>query len=40
MPPSAVEPEVAAMAHDSLGDDAAAHYYLARLHGEPVGPPP
>ena len=36
MPPSAVEPEVAAMAHDSLGDDAAAHYYLARLHGEPV----
>ena len=36
MPPSAIEPEVAAMAHDSLGDDAAAHYYLARLHGEPV----
>lgn len=36
MPLSAVEPELAAMAHDSLGDDAASHYYLARLHGEPV----
>jgi GNAT superfamily N-acetyltransferase len=36
MPPSGAEAELAAFARDDLGDTAAAHYYLARLDGEPV----
>ena len=36
MPASAVAEELGAMSHDDLGDAAAARYYLARLHGEPV----
>jgi GNAT superfamily N-acetyltransferase len=35
-PASAAEPFVEAVLHDALDDSAAAHYYLARLHGEPV----
>ena len=35
-PVSAVEPFLAAVSRDSLGDGGAARYYLARLHGEPV----
>jgi GNAT superfamily N-acetyltransferase len=35
-PDSAAESLLAAMSRDSFGDAAAAHYYLARLHGAPV----
>jgi GNAT superfamily N-acetyltransferase len=35
-PASADAPFVAAVLHDALDDTAAAEYYLARLHGEPV----
>ncbi|HEY7850707.1 MAG TPA: GNAT family N-acetyltransferase, partial [Ktedonobacterales bacterium] len=35
-PASTVGPFLAAVSRDDLGDAAAAHYYLARLHGEPV----
>src|SRR5215831_19020057 len=35
-PASAAEPFVAAVLRDALDDTAAAHYYLARLRGEPV----
>jgi GNAT superfamily N-acetyltransferase len=35
-PASDAEPFVAAVLRDALDDTAAAHYYLARLHGEPV----
>jgi hypothetical protein len=35
-PASAVGPILAALSRDDLGDAAAAHYYLACLHGEPV----
>jgi len=36
MPPSGAGAELAAFTRDDLNDNAAAHYYLARLHGEPV----
>lgn len=36
MPPSGAEAELAAFAHDSLDENAAAYYYLARLDGKPV----
>ncbi len=36
MSASLIEAEIVAMAHDDLGDAGVAHYYLARLHGEPV----
>jgi GNAT superfamily N-acetyltransferase len=35
-PPSAVAPQLAAIAHDTFDDSAAGRYYLARLRGEPV----
>lgn len=35
-PASAAEAEIVAMARDGLDDTAAASYYIARLHGEPV----
>jgi hypothetical protein len=35
-PDPAADPVIAAVTRDSFGDDAAAHYYLARMHGEPV----
>jgi hypothetical protein len=35
-PTSVIGPLLAALARDDLGDAATAHYYLARLHGEPV----
>jgi GNAT superfamily N-acetyltransferase len=36
VPTSTVGTFLAALSRDDLGDAAAAHYYLARLHGEPV----
>ena len=36
MPAPATEVYLAAVSRDDLGDAAAAHYYLACLHGEPV----
>ena len=36
MPESADAPLLAGMARDTFGDEAAAHYYIARLDGEPV----
>jgi hypothetical protein len=36
VPASSVGAFLAAMTRDDAGDAAAAHYYLARLHGEPV----
>jgi GNAT superfamily N-acetyltransferase len=36
VPAAVVEAEIVAMARDDLGDVGAAHYYLARLDGEPV----
>lgn len=35
-PPSEVDPQLAPIAHDTFDDGAAARYYLASLHGEPV----
>jgi predicted GNAT family acetyltransferase len=35
-PPSEVDPQLAPIAHDTFDDHAAARYYLASLHGEPV----
>lgn len=35
-PPEAVEPQLTAIARDTFDDNAAAHYYVASLDGEPV----
>jgi GNAT superfamily N-acetyltransferase len=35
-PPSFLESQLRPIAHDTFDDHAAAHYYLASLHGEPV----
>jgi len=36
MPASVIGPMATAMSRDTFGEDAAAHYYLARLHDAPV----